>query len=242
MGTKSLGVTGLRIALRYISRRRSYRGVNPPADGVGGDYPGNVGCFRQRLRGFRCGDLRRWHFGWQADSLAAGGTEPALRLVLLRTLRPLHHQWRCHRNLENSADYMRSNMRRKEHVRLDLAGPRIGARGRPATSYYAVSLVCPNPHRSARPFQLRSGPHRASVGPHQLSPRRAIAPAREVMRARRDGLSHLDSSQLHAVVVAASRLFSTIPAMIKLRMTAANSSNQPQYWTGWRRTWIKWRP
>src|SRR6202043_1855335 len=34
-------------------------------------------------------------------------------------------------------------------------------------------------------------------------------------------------------VVAARRLLRAIPAMIKLKMTAANSSNQPQYWPGW---------
>jgi hypothetical protein len=28
--------------------------------------------------------------------------------------------------------------------------------------------------------------------------------------------------------------------MIKLKMTAANSSSQPQYWDGWRRTRTKW--
>ena len=30
--------------------------------------------------------------------------------------------------------------------------------------------------------------------------------------------------------------------MIKLKMTAANNSSQPQYWDGWRRTRTKWRP
>jgi hypothetical protein len=41
--------------------------------------------------------------------------------------------------------------------------------------------------------------------------------------ADRTSSSHLDSSQLHALVVAVSRLLSIIPAMIKLKMTAANS-------------------
>src|SRR5438874_22497 len=49
-------------------------------------------------------------------------------------------------------------------------------------------------------------------------------------------------SEPHALVVAASRLLTAIPAMIKLKMTAANSSNQPQYWPGWRRARMKCRP
>src|ERR1035438_8395370 len=50
------------------------------------------------------------------------------------------------------------------------------------------------------------------------------------------------SSQLHALVVAVSRRLSTTPTMIRLKMTVANSSNQPQCWAGWRRTRMKWRP
>jgi hypothetical protein len=66
----------------------------------------------------------------------------------------------------------------------------------------------------------------------------AIAPLDPVI----DGLAAMIFSQLHALVLAASRLLSTIPAMIKLKMTAANSNNQPQYWPGSRSTRMKWRP
>jgi hypothetical protein len=58
---------------------------------------------------------------------------------------------------------------------------------------------------------------------------------------RSDKRFTLEGCQLHALAVA-SRLLSTIPAMIKLKMTAANSSNQPQYWPGSRSTRMKWRP
>jgi len=51
-----------------------------------------------------------------------------------------------------------------------------------------------------------------------------------------------DGRELHAVVAAVSLRLSRIPARIKLKMTAANSSSQPQYWDGWRRTRTKWRP
>jgi hypothetical protein len=34
----------------------------------------------------------------------------------------------------------------------------------------------------------------------------------------------------HALVVAANRLLTATPAIVKLKMTAANSNNQPQYW------------
>ena len=40
-------------------------------------------------------------------------------------------------------------------------------------------------------------------------------------------VSHLDNSQLHAPVGAANRLLTAIPARVKLKITAANSSNQP---------------
>jgi len=39
------------------------------------------------------------------------------------------------------------------------------------------------------------------------------------------------AQSLHPLVVTASRLLTAIPAMIKLKITAANSS-KPQYWPG----------
>jgi len=51
-----------------------------------------------------------------------------------------------------------------------------------------------------------------------------------------------DGSELHPMFATVSLRLSRIPAMIKLKMTAANSSSQPQYWDGWRRTRTKWRP
>ena len=56
------------------------------------------------------------------------------------------------------------------------------------------------------------------------------------------GMPSLQAQPLHELVVAASRLLTAIPAMIKLKMTAANNSNQPQYWPGWRRARMKCRP
>src|SRR5438552_11967408 len=47
--------------------------------------------------------------------------------------------------------------------------------------------------------------------------------------ADRMGGSNMAHQPAYALVVAASRLLSKIPAMIKLKMTATNNSNQPQY-------------
>jgi hypothetical protein len=66
-----------------------------------------VGCFRRRFRGFSCGTFSRGHLGRRAESLSTRRTEPAIRQVMRRTLRALHHRWRSHRNSENVSDYMR---------------------------------------------------------------------------------------------------------------------------------------
>src|SRR5436190_13737474 len=72
--------------------------------------------------------------------------------------------------------------------------------------------------------------------------RESIASAHDEIMADRMGGSNMAHQPAYAPVVAASRLLTAIPAMIKLKMTAANSSNQPQYWPGWRRARMKCRP
>jgi hypothetical protein len=46
----------------------------------------------------------------------------------------------------------------------------------------------------------------------------------------------------HCLHAAANRLLTAIPPRIKVRMAAANTSDQLQYCAGWRNTRMKWRP
>src|SRR5437773_8923357 len=64
--------------------------------------------------------------------------------------------------------------------------------------------------------------------------RESMASAHDEIMADRMRGSNMAHQPPYALVVATSRLLTAIPAMIKLKMTAANSSNQPQYWLGWR--------
>jgi hypothetical protein len=64
-----------------------------------------VWCFDLSLWGFRCQVRRCRHLGRCAKGMSTRRAKPAIRQVLRRTFRALHHRWRKHRILLTATNW-----------------------------------------------------------------------------------------------------------------------------------------